>query len=67
MKHFNCRSYLGKEKINIDAKRINFLIGHYQIVGSISYLQIFKIPIFQKVGKIYRVLGVQFNFYDKTV
>ena len=66
MKHFNYQSYLGEEKIDISTKRINFLIGHYQKSGSVSYLQIFKIPIFQKVDKIYNVLGVQFNFQNKV-
>ena len=67
MKHINCKSYLGKEKINIDTKRINFIIGHYQKSGCVSLIRIFSFNIFQKVGKIYNVFGIQFNLYKDTI
>ena len=39
-------------------KNIDFGIGEYWKVGKISYLSIFKIKIYKKVGEVKSVLGI---------
>jgi len=42
-------------------KYIGFIIGSYQKVGDVSLVRLFGFNVFQKVGKIYNVLGLQFG------